>query len=147
MKDYFELFEQFPFPIRQVKRVFLIYCLNDIYFKSSSELQDALNKQNVDKKMGLKERFVGFLKNSSFRSIHKWLRIRSVFYLWLRDKINSQQKRYWKAVSLLYEKENQTLEKNFMYLTRLSRKLNQLNIDLTVILSPYAEQMGTATLK
>jgi hypothetical protein len=141
LRDYAGFIEVLPELIPGVKTVILVYCLDDINIVSSREVERQLIESNRFETSGWIERAAISISNSSFYSVHVWLRRNSKLYLLVRDLLRDQQERYWKSIFQHYNGNPDELMAKLYPLIPIAKWLQQSGIRLNIYISPYAYQM------
>tara|TARA_B100000212_G_C27310595_1_gene505543 strand:- start:23 stop:1042 length:1020 start_codon:yes stop_codon:yes gene_type:complete len=122
-----------------IKKVYLIYCLNDISNISSSEIIKNSNPNKIE------NNWVHKIKKNRFPLfINKQLRDKSIFYMLIKGILTKPQERYFFADFKNYLLEIDKL--NINNLKEINEIFKQKNIELIVIISPYEYQVRNAEL-
>ncbi len=120
----------------RVKKVYLLYCLNDLSNISSSDIEKSSNKKGNNLNIEL----VSLLKKQPFISkMNHLLRTRSILYMDLKGKLSYPQKRYFLKDLKNYSEKG--IVSNINKLNEIYELLNSNGIKLTVIISPYEYQV------
>tara|TARA_Y100000589_G_scaffold327324_1_gene368914 strand:+ start:4463 stop:5485 length:1023 start_codon:yes stop_codon:yes gene_type:complete len=122
---------------KKIKKVYLIYCLNDISDISSYEII----KNSIPNK--IENNWVYKIKKNRFvLFINKQLRDKSILYMLIKGILTKPQERYFFSdfKNYLLKIDNLNINK----LKEINEIFKQKNIELTVIISPYEYQVRNA---
>ncbi len=111
------LLEENQFDIDQV---ILCYCLNDVYAKKSSDLQNQRE---------------GWLKSTA-----SFMRSNSMLYNWLKGLVANRPKAYYEYDASFYAEGNEDYEKALEILADCNELCNESGIGFSVMPLPYSHQ-------
>jgi len=134
----------------KIRNAFLIYCLNDISSTSSYEIKEKLSADLGSKNSANRSDFglVKLIKGSTIgSSINAFLRDKSILYLWIKGILTSPQERMFYMDTKPYQQEIHTIEEALHPLLDTSDAFRSKNIPFTVIISPYAYQLQTGSMR
>ena len=119
-----------------IEKIYLIYCLNDISNESSYEIQQihsaSLNRSN--------DSLINYLKKNKLSYVlNKFLRNKSVFYMYLKGILTNPSKRYFEQDLKKYTQINKT--SNLDKLATIARTFSSYGIKFSVLIAPYEYQI------
>ncbi|MFH1395479.1 MAG: hypothetical protein ABIH09_04905 [Candidatus Omnitrophota bacterium] len=139
--DYKNVLDVFLPLHKEIKHVYLLFCLNDLNVKSAKfgEKKHIVLPKNA----GFFEKFIILLKeNSVISKINAFLRARSKLYILLRVMLTDPQYRYWNADYQLYSKDDKLdFSKNIQPIVEINDYLKSKKVTFTVIVMPYEYQL------
>jgi lysophospholipase L1-like esterase len=123
----------------EVKKVFLVFCLNDIAFDNVQMIENVLG---ISKERNFHDSFISTFENISFlRKLNEFFRSHSKLYLLVRHTLIDSQMLFWKEDEKLYDdKDDLRTEKIMQNVVDIDRLLRKRGIDFTVVISPYEAQ-------
>jgi lysophospholipase L1-like esterase len=138
--DYRNVVEAFVPAHREVSRVVLVYCLNDVSARSAENIDRYLKaKQENVPEPDLTERLRSF---ALLERANEFLRSRSKLYLLLKQRLLATQERMWKATLSLYGEDRvANVERSATDLAEISAFLEARDIPFLVVLSPFEYQL------
>ena len=122
-----------------IKKIYLLYCLNDLDNISSTEIMKS------SKTISSRSNFnwvLKFKKNYIVSSLNRFLRNRSVLYMYLKGILTNPQERYFYGDLKKYYKDQST--SNLNNIRKIYNLINSKGIEFTVIISPYEYQIREA---
>lgn len=123
--------------IENIKKVYLIYCLNDLSNISNYEISKSLNLNEKD------SAWISKIKENKFFSfINEPLRNKSILYMQIKGVMSKPQERYFFSDFNNYLLDIDQL--NIKNLRKISEIFKKQNIELVVIVSPYEYQVRNA---
>lgn len=126
-----------PEIIPNLKRVYLIYCLNDLNSDSAALIDRELNTKAKKTTIFDSARHVG-----SLAGLNEFLRENSLLYVYLKGLLTDPQMRFYKAEALYYNADNDKIfNKNIQPILNIDSALKARHIPFTVIIAPYEVQL------
>ena len=117
--DYRNVLDVFLLKHRDIEKVVLFFCLNDVYGNLSLNYQDA----------------------SGMEKVLSFLRTNSKFFLFLKKVLFDRSKAYALHDIGLYDGQNSNLLQYLKVISSIKSKLDKLNIDFMVVVLPYEYQL------
>lgn len=139
--DYKNVIEHFLPLHKEIKRVYLLFCLNDISLESAQQINEMLGTLKINPKSSKGFTFL-MMKINFVRKLNQFLRARSKLYLLIRHFLTDPQLLYWKVDRRLYSEENHLhFLKMMQPIVDIATTLKDQNILFTVIIIPYELQL------
>ena len=140
LKNYYQILKKYK-NIDNLKDVILFFCINDIH--NSNGDSNFVNLNEKEKKFDI----VWALREIKiFNKLNEFLRSKSVFYLWVKNIIHDNSKRYFMYDLKGYDNEsNVLLVKN--YFNDIKDITIKNNLNLYVIIIPFEFQTRSENCK
>ena len=138
--DYQHVIEEFIPDHREIDRVYLLFCLNDVESVSSKLIDEYLNAPRADLKpaasLTTRVRTAPWIERA-----HELLRTRSALYLFIKNKLTNPPRRYWAEIAHYYAAGNEPyLASVLQPLADVAEFLHVRRIGFLVLISPYTYQ-------
>ncbi len=141
IKDYKNVVDNFLHYHKEIKKVYLIFCLNDIEDRSSESITESLKARQ--KNLNSNDNYVETIKSIGFfAKLNSYLRAHSKLFVLLKGELTDPQLRYWEAEYLNYKDipDNVFLER-MQPIIEITNILKQKGILFKVIIAPYEYQI------
>jgi hypothetical protein len=130
---------------KDVQKVFLFLCLNDVNNLSAAKIRMETSGQGTvegkdDAPPGAVPSTIRMWGNSTLQSINDYLRSRSKLYLWLKNALRDTQMIYFKNDLMPYQLGAKSVEASLRPLVAIKQTLLKQGITLDVFVLPYAVQ-------
>jgi lysophospholipase L1-like esterase len=138
LKDYENVANAFLPAHPEVKDVYVLMCLNDIYDLSALEIKKRLGQSPDDADHGAVS---GAKRVSALVHANDWLRSRSKLYLLIKNLANDTSMRIFQYDLQMYQGADAYFDKNMSALARLSEDLRAKGVRFKVVVLPYEVQL------
>ena len=139
LPDYLHVAERFVPAHPEIKRVYLMYCLNDLSDQSATLIDEALSTPQTSATpaggVDTVRRLPGITAANFF------LREHSRLYLWLSVTLTGTSQRYFQADLKLYDVDDARLAALLQPIADIAALLAQRHVDFVVGLLPYEMQV------
>lgn len=124
----------------EIRRAYLVFCLNDITSESSEAIDRYLTRTPM-------QRSVERARNVPLLSwLNDVLRERSKLYLYLKNRLTNPPRRYFLADLARYDLDEAVFQQRLMPLSDIQSDLEGRAIDFTVLVMPYQVQIASKDL-